>query len=817
MLNGICLSILGQYYPISINERLLNSSFIFEGTVIRSDPYYSQNEDIIYTSHTIEVSRIFWGYPILDCGTVEVITMGGDMGGEKLSIAHGLELRKGESGTFFCTYSDLELSTIDFYPETNPIKLQVIYGRQGFLRYNFDDINPRVTSVFEAYPSLPALYDSLSTYINLNDVICNPTIHKTDSIATAKKLKKQISYVKPNYPTQKRGDEGYKSALKELEKRIQINGIGNKTTNSGKLYYELNNGQITGNTPKYFEFDLTFRADDSLSYLEMAYARITYDTTMFGSNIYNNAKVWVTPHSMLQDTNTYFEPVTGDYLADNLDILIFTKSDYDSLTLPNLNRSKINLYPQKAVHIKMEITNCLSNSPLYFTGYPTILQYSYYTNTAYSQTNQTYNYADVELSDTEDGRCTPKINAIYPTIINAGIGDIFYIKGRNFGDNTQKGHVYMPSSDDNMTTLQLDNTDVLSWSDTLIQVRMPSIADSIPNPSGGFSFGRIGGGSVKVEDINSESDYGDLTVTYSLRNEYLGTDKTLVQLIDSFQTQYVWDIDTSVVNNPIFYAYVKKSIKDWRCLTHINFTEGSIVASDTTKPTYKDYRNVIKIGKTKTGAVGETYVWTAPCDSLSQKYAIDLDICFDRKWLDSLAFDSTGVVLPANKLDGYHIIQHELGHAGGLFHTNVEPSLMYYTDLPDSLRTLLATDAPALLGMGYMVSYSDTSTTGCTYLNSTPIYCGINAISPHIQINEYFNLYPNPTENELILENRLGFNLSKYELFVFNLLGQKQAISYHTHDLHTLELNVKLLQSGVYLLQVISPNGDLHTFKFVKL
>lgn len=204
LLSGICLSVFGQYYPISINERLLNSSFIFEGTVIRSDPYYSQNEDIIYTSHTIEISRIFWGYPILECGTVEVITLGGDMGGERLSIAHGLELRAGESGSFFCTYSDLELSAIDFYPETNPIKLQVMYGRQGFLKYHFDDINPRVTSVFEAYPSLPALYDSLSVYINLNDVICSPTIQQMDSLHSAKKRKKCVEYVQPNYSTIKR-------------------------------------------------------------------------------------------------------------------------------------------------------------------------------------------------------------------------------------------------------------------------------------------------------------------------------------------------------------------------------------------------------------------------------------------------------------------------------------------------------------------------------------------------------------------------------------------------------------------------------------
>lgn len=602
-----------------------------------------------------------------------------------------------------------------------------------------------------------------------------------------------------------------------MKKRIQIYGISNKTTQSGKLYYELNNGQITGNAPKYFEFDLTLRADDSLSYLDMAYARIAYDTTMFGSNIYNNGRLGVTIYPMLQDTNTYFEPSTGDYLADKFDILIFTKSDYDSLTLPNLNRTKINIYPQKAVHIKMEIINCLNNSPLYFVDYPTILQYSSYSQTAYSQTNQTCNYADVGVFDTEDGRCTPKVTDITPHVVNAGIGDIFYIKGRNFGEDTQKGNVYMPSADDGFTTIQLDHTDVLSWSDTLIQVRMPSIADSIPNASGGFSFGSLGGGLVQVEDINSESDYGDLIVTYSLRNEYLGVDKTLVQQIDSTQMQYVFDIDTSVVNNPVFYAYVKKAIRDWHCLTHVNFTEGNIVASDTTKPTYKDFRNVIKIGKTKTGAVGESYVWTASCDSLNQKYAIDLDICFERKWIDSLDFDSTGVALPPNKLDGYHVIQHELGHAGGLFHTNIEPSLMYFTDFPDSVRTLLATDAPALLGMSYMVSYSDTSTTGCTYVNTTPANCGTNSISPPIQMNQHFTLFPNPTENELILEHTLGLNLSKYELFVVNLLGQKQAISYDIQDLHTLELNIKLLRSGVYLLQVISPKGELHTFKFVKL
>ena len=65
----------GQEIPIDIVDRINAVDYIFEGTVIKSTPYKTENGKYILTSNTIEIHKVLKGD--LSCGTVELVTNGG--------------------------------------------------------------------------------------------------------------------------------------------------------------------------------------------------------------------------------------------------------------------------------------------------------------------------------------------------------------------------------------------------------------------------------------------------------------------------------------------------------------------------------------------------------------------------------------------------------------------------------------------------------------------------------------------------------------------------------------------------------------------
>ena len=69
--------VFGQVIPQPILTIIDSSAYIFEGEVIRSESYWTDDHDFIYTSATVEISKIFKGN--LVCGTIEVLTAGGRM------------------------------------------------------------------------------------------------------------------------------------------------------------------------------------------------------------------------------------------------------------------------------------------------------------------------------------------------------------------------------------------------------------------------------------------------------------------------------------------------------------------------------------------------------------------------------------------------------------------------------------------------------------------------------------------------------------------------------------------------------------------
>lgn len=131
-----------QEIPHHIIERVTHSTDIFEGTVIRSNSYWNDDHDLIYTSLTLHIMKIFKGY--LSCGEVEIIALGGSVLDTSLEVTHNIVLKVAQTGIFMCVETQRELPTIDYFPENNLEKLQVKFNEQGYIQYFDDGINNQV-------------------------------------------------------------------------------------------------------------------------------------------------------------------------------------------------------------------------------------------------------------------------------------------------------------------------------------------------------------------------------------------------------------------------------------------------------------------------------------------------------------------------------------------------------------------------------------------------------------------------------------------------------------------------------------------------
>lgn len=119
----------GQHIKISLDQKIQNATYIFEGEVISSQSFLPDKPKVIFTSHVIKVSKVLKG--TFPDDEVEVITVGGNFGGVRQDITHNLELQKGWEGLFFCKVT----ARPSLGRSNSGLALRVYEGNQGFIRY----------------------------------------------------------------------------------------------------------------------------------------------------------------------------------------------------------------------------------------------------------------------------------------------------------------------------------------------------------------------------------------------------------------------------------------------------------------------------------------------------------------------------------------------------------------------------------------------------------------------------------------------------------------------------------------------------------
>ena len=133
-------------YPVSLDEKVQQSSLITEGTVVSKSSFWNPAHTLIFTSNKIKIHKIFKGQ--LQAEYIEVMTHGGTVGTEQVEVSELADLSVGETGIFFCYPNSISLKN----PATNVLLWDIYSSAQGFIRY---DLNSKIADApFASYDNI---------------------------------------------------------------------------------------------------------------------------------------------------------------------------------------------------------------------------------------------------------------------------------------------------------------------------------------------------------------------------------------------------------------------------------------------------------------------------------------------------------------------------------------------------------------------------------------------------------------------------------------------------------------------------------------
>ncbi|RYY53590.1 MAG: hypothetical protein EOO09_17500, partial [Chitinophagaceae bacterium] len=155
-------------YKVPLSEKSAAASLIFEGTVESSLSYWNDSHTMIYTVHQVRPSRVFKGQA--DRGSVEVMTIGGQVENFFITASELLTLEKGQTGVFFCRPNPSGLRSAG----SGRVIMDIYASAQGFLKY--DLATGRASAPFEQSRDIEsALYPDLEKISGRSSVQVDPS------------------------------------------------------------------------------------------------------------------------------------------------------------------------------------------------------------------------------------------------------------------------------------------------------------------------------------------------------------------------------------------------------------------------------------------------------------------------------------------------------------------------------------------------------------------------------------------------------------------------------------------------------------------
>jgi len=293
------------------------------------------------------------------------------------------------------------------------------------------------------------------------------------------------------------------------------------------------------------------------------------------------------------------------------------------------------------------------------------------------------------------GTLAPVVSSFSPQSLPAGSGAVLTINGSGFGSSRGSGFVEFRNADDGGSTrVQARATDYLSWTDTRIQVQVPSSARGGVPVSNGHP---AGSGTIRVTNAGQQSaeTTTPLTVVYALTNVE-STDGTLLQRPNHIALNAAGGIafrfGPNFTARPAAVAAWQRALASWRCATGMNWEVG---APSSINDIADDSQNVVAFdagAQLPANVLGRTSSYYKGC------YAPDGDVVFWVKEIDmqfddavNFQFGPALAVRALGQIDFESVALHELGHAQQLAHLNLPGAVMHYgVDYGQNTRSLSA-------------------------------------------------------------------------------------------------------------------------------
>ncbi|MEI7735165.1 MAG: T9SS type A sorting domain-containing protein [Ferruginibacter sp.] len=117
-------------YPVSIDEKIQQSSLIVEGQVVEQTPFWNAAHTMIFTSNKVKTYKVFKGAVVINY--IDVMTQGGTIDNIVMGATELLELEKGHVGIFFCYPNTIHLLS----PVSGKLLFDVYSSSQGFFNYD---------------------------------------------------------------------------------------------------------------------------------------------------------------------------------------------------------------------------------------------------------------------------------------------------------------------------------------------------------------------------------------------------------------------------------------------------------------------------------------------------------------------------------------------------------------------------------------------------------------------------------------------------------------------------------------------------------
>jgi Secretion system C-terminal sorting domain/Matrixin len=813
-----CCLVLSAKAQTIVDSNLLNyaiqlSPIVFEGEVVQQCTYDDPNTGIIYTNNIVQISKLIKGQ--LNCGTVSITTEGGEYNGRGLSLSHQTQFTRNFAGIFICQISDYPSTSI--CPATDNLqKLKPLARENSEIEYYNDYVNEVAIGLNSQFNDINELYDFIQLVSGYQVIDCNSASFNVKAWGNNNFTRPQskIDIEKPDVPLKK------KRTNPTIEYSFGIQSI--KTTGSTKNYV----------------IPIRIKSDDSTKYFDEGAFRIKFNIKSFGTNIASN---------ILVQLGNNFDPAT--YLTiQNINKSDSVFSIWIHQAAGALNRTKLKLTNQTLVTLTIPYDSCQFYPNISFDTFATILNYTYFTDSANSIPSNRVMMDSVIANDARAGSvCNPLIYDVTSDItasdtVAAGRGEDIRIKGIHFGD--KKGKIFLPNANKtNLVFTKLDQFDIKSWTDTLIIYELPSMIDSgykANTSSTSYNRSTPGTGNhVIVNNWTAVNDSASSSSTDNIFIEYAATEYSRNKgtsnyyknnvLLFTRQTDsaYTIRLDTSITNTGMKDC-IRSAINKWRCAIGVNLK----LSSTTTNVGIKDDNiNCIAITKVDSFAtLAETYDWTI--DTCTGSGAnkpphprSNIDIAINRARVPEFYYDTTGIdPIPFGKYDFLGIMLHELGHAIGLQHVKQNYDLMY----PNSLRGPYPASSRVNInffdqnGGDYVMSRS-------TSLSGLGLSCGVTLRPQSMQdtncrvfplfiqkqiekTSEYIDVYPNPANTSLNII--MSDDVKKYANYqIMDISGR--VLQSDLLKSKNNKIEIEKLQDGIYIL-IVKKDGLWFSKRIIK-